>query len=100
MEARMAVGIGQAIDDAAKAREERERQEWEAIGLISKHIADYLEGGPDLEAEDVELGRRAGATDLEVIGLRWKVVRGKRAAKLKGSSFLPEAQPISAEPKV
>jgi hypothetical protein len=76
--------IGAAISEAAEARE---KQEWEAIKVIGEHVADYLQGGPDLEAEDIELGRRAGVTDLEVIELRWKVarkkVRDREAAKLK-----------------
>jgi hypothetical protein len=72
--------VGAAISEA------REKQEWEAIKVISEHISDYLlKGGPDLETEDVELGRGAGVTDLEVIALRWKVARKKvkDAAKLK-----------------
>ena len=71
--------IGQAISEAA---EEKERQEWEAIRVIGEHIAHYLLGGPDLETEDIELGRKAGVGDLEVIKLRWNVAR-KKSAKLK-----------------
>jgi hypothetical protein len=36
-----AFGIGQAIEEAARVREEKERLEGEAIDLISKHIVDY-----------------------------------------------------------
>jgi putative DNA primase/helicase len=103
-----AFGVGQAIEEAARAREEKERREGEAIDLIGKHITDYLQGGPDREAEDVEIGRSI-ETDVEVIKLRWKVVRKKRKAKdeakLKldaetaASSFLPKAQPIRVESK-
>jgi predicted P-loop ATPase len=65
--------IGNAINEAAEARE---RQEWEAVEVISEHIAAYLNGGPDREVEDIELGRRTGL-DLEPIELRWKVARRK-----------------------
>jgi len=92
------VGIGQAINEAT------ERQEWEAIRVIGEHIAHYLLGGPDLETEDIELGKRAGVHDLSVIELRWKVARKKakarEAANLKvveeeAAAFLkkPEVQP-------
>jgi len=90
------VWIGKAINEAA------EKQEWEAIRVIGEHIADYLLGEPDLETEDIELGRKAGVTDLEVIKLRWKVARKKRA-KLKeeaAASFKkPSMQPSIEPPK-
>ena len=57
-------GIGQAIDEATRLREE----EREAIEQIGAHITNYLSGdGPDLEAEDVELGRRLAL-------LTWKLL--------------------------
>jgi hypothetical protein len=108
-----AFGVGQAISSAVQdleerlGREARERQEWEeAVRVISKHIADYLGGGPDLEAEDIEIGRKV-SLDLEVIGLRWKVARKKAkardAAKLKAveeaSFFKPEVQPSIVDSK-
>ena len=97
------VGVGQVIGEALRAKEEKEKQELEAIGLIGEHVKGYLEGGPDLEAEDIELGQKLGV-DLEVIRLRWKVVRKKReaAASLKNSATQPsieESKKTTEEPK-
>src|SRR5260370_11870013 len=101
-----AFGIGHAISSAVQdleervARKERETQGREAaIDKISKHIADYLEGGPDREADDLEIGRKV-VLDPEIIGLRWKVVRGKRAKAEAAASFKnPEVQPKVEKPE-
>ena len=51
----------------------------EAVGLIGKHIEDYLNGGPDKEAENIELGERHGL-NLANIKSRWTNARAQRAA--------------------
>jgi len=66
--------IGRAIN-----REKRVKEE-EAVRVIGEHVAGYLQGGADKEAEDIELGKEVGL-DLEVIGLRWKVARKKAKSK-------------------
>jgi Family of unknown function (DUF5906) len=85
------VGIGAAISEAV---EEREKQQWEAIEVIRQHIAGYLLGGPDLETEDIELGRQAGVNDLEVIELRWKVARKKRRKQEEAQGEEPKLRVI------
>ena len=42
----------------------------EAVELIGDHIAAFLNGGPDREAEDVELGQAVGLK-IEAISARW-----------------------------
>lgn len=51
----------------------------EVVAQIETHIADYLKGGPDREAEDTELGRQFGLK-AEVITDSWNKARTKRAA--------------------
>jgi putative DNA primase/helicase len=62
----------------------------QAIVQIGTDIEGYLNGGPDREAEDVELGRRCGL-DVERIKAQWNEAR-------QAFFILPEAQP-EIEPK-
>ena len=86
--------IGRAI-----SREKRVKEE-EAVRVIGEHVAGYLQGGADKEAEDIELGKEVGL-DLEVIGLRWKVAR-KRAKSKVGviEEASASSKNSSAQPKV
>ena len=91
--------IGRAI-----SREKRVKEE-EAVRVIGEHVAGYLQGGADKEAEDIELGKEVGL-DLEVIGLRWKVARKRAKSKAEvveeasASSKNSPAQPKVEGPKI
>jgi len=91
--------IGRAI-----SREKRVKEE-EVVRVIGEHVAGYLQGGADKEAEDIELGKEVGL-DLEVIGLRWKVARKRAKSKAEvveeasASSKNSSAQPKVEEPKI
>ena len=90
--------IGRAI-----SREKRVKEE-EVVRVIGEHVAGYLQGGADKEAEDIELGKEVGL-DLEVIGLRWKVARKRAKSKAvieeaSASSKNSSAQPKVEEPKI
>ena len=50
----------------------------EAFKQIEEHLADYINGGPDREEEDIELGKDCGFT-REQIGRAWSDTREVRA---------------------
>lgn len=93
----MTEGIGKAIEEAIKEGIEEGIEEAigsssEALGIIREHIAEYLEGGPDLGREDVELGRRAGL-NVELVQERWSAARERELIR-KAEAFK------NSEPKI
>ena len=94
-----AVGIGKVIEDQAEIRKAQRDREDEIIRLIGEHLREYREGGPDREAEDIELSKGVGV-DIGIIEDRWRVARYKRQkpqTQDDGSLKKPEVQP-SVEP--
>src|SRR5215471_17943574 len=63
----------------------------DAVDVVGAHIAEYgLRGGPDREAEDIELGQQHGLK-LEKIKSLWSEARTERARAAK----LAEPPPVT-----
>ena len=66
----------------------------EIVAQSERHIDDFLDGGDDLEAEDIQSALAAGV-DPKVIGASWAHAKTLRPNGLKpeASFILPSAQP-------
>ena len=69
----------------------------EIVAQSERHIDDFLDGGDDLEAEDIQSALAAGV-DPKVIGASWAHAKTLRPNGLKpeASFILPSAQPKMA----
>jgi predicted P-loop ATPase len=95
-----AFGIGKAIEGAIEeAVEEAISGSSEALGIIGKHIGEYLDGGVDRGIEDVELGRKA-SLNVELVQERWSIARERRDREKLKAKAEPRVKIEVEKPKI